>query len=46
MKRYQELEFELSKFEEQDVVMASSIESQNDTLVFDQDFVGGGKYED
>lgn len=41
MKRYQELEFEISKFEEQDVVMASSIESQDDELVFDRSFIGG-----
>ena len=41
MKRYQELEFEISKFEEQDVVMASSIESQDDELVFDRGFIGG-----
>ena len=41
MKRYQELEFEISKFEEQDVVMASSIESQDDELVFDWSFIGG-----
>ena len=39
MKKYQKLEFSMVEFEKQDVVMASSIEGQDDELVFNGGFL-------